>query len=132
MIKTKKWTQKMERERKKKKTENNRKFNCEKNAAHIQRFVLIWCLFSFWVRVYYTFFTLSLYTSDFVLELSEKKMEQQQRQKKRALKSTWARLSLRKVEPVDDAGLNRANYEFSLESNATIDHVPNSIPSHFN
>lgn len=39
--------------------------------------------------------------------------------------------SLRKFEPVEN-GLNRANYEFSLVSNATIDHVPNSIPSHFN
>lgn len=73
----------MEREREReKKTENNRKFNCEKNAAHIHRFVLIWCLFSFWVRVYYTFFTLSLYTSDFVLEMSVKKMEQEQQKKK--------------------------------------------------
>lgn len=69
------------------------------------------------MRVYYTFFTLSLYISDFVAKEEERRKKQRE--------------SLRKFEPVEN-GLNRANYEFSLVSNATIDHVPNSIPSHFN
>lgn len=74
------------------------------------------------MRVYYTFFTLSLYISDFVAKEEERRKKNNKPEREE---------SLRKFEPVEN-GLNRANYEFSLVSNATIDHVPNSIPSHFN